>query len=190
MASLNIKNGLVLLALVVFTPALGIAQEAAHTLQDLQSSIRTSDIVRVEEFGGNRFQGKVESVSGTSLRIRIKGVSREFHEPEILLVRKQYRDSIRNGLLTGAAIGGAAGAIIGAVVSDAFCDGCGNFQAGGALAIGALGAGIGAGSGALGDWLRKGYKTVFSMPQTTNIRFNVSPLLSKTTRGVSVAFRF
>lgn len=190
MASLKIKNCAVLLALVVFTPVLGMAQEPAHTLQDLQSHLQINDIVRIEEFGGNHVQGKVEGVSGTALRIRIKGVSHEFHEPELLLVRKRYDDSIRNGVITGAAIGGAAGAIIGAVVSDAFCDGCGNNQGGGALAFGALGAGIGAGSGALGDWLRKGYTTVFSMPQTTGIRVNVSPLLSKTTKGVSVAFRF
>ena len=190
MASLKITNCLVLLALIVSTPALAMAQEPAHTLQDLQSSLRVNDTVRVEEFGGNHLQGKVESVSGSALRIRTKGLSRDFRETQILSVRKQYDDSIRNGLLTGAAIGGAAGAIIGAVVSDAFCDGCGNFQAGGALAIGALGAGIGAGSGALGDWLTKGYRTVFSMPQTTGIRFNVSPVLSRTTKGMSVAFRF
>jgi hypothetical protein len=178
----------ILFSMVVCVPALAFAQAPASTLQELQPRLQMNDTVRVEEIDGSRVQGKVESVSGSALRIRVKGESREFRQPEILSVKKQYNDPVKNGVILGAAIGGTAGAIIGVIVSDVFCDGCGNYKAGGALTVGVLGAGIGAGTGALSDWLRKGYKTEFSQSRTAG--FNVSPIFSKTAKGVSVAIRF
>jgi hypothetical protein len=186
----RVPCALALFVLLVFTPALATAQEPAHTLQDLQSDLYANDKVRLMHIDGTSVQGKVDSVSATVLKIRVKGIVREFPSQQILTVRKQYNDPIRNGLAIGAAIGGSAGAVIGAIVSDAFCDGCGTAQASGALVFGLLGAGIGAGSGALGDSLRKGYKTVFTMPRRAELRFNLSPVLSKKTKGVAVAFRF
>jgi hypothetical protein len=190
MTRLRITHGMILLSLMAFAPALARAQEPANTLQDLQPQLRINDTVRVEETDGKRVQGKVESVSGSALTIRVKGQSREFRQPQISSVQKQYDDPIGNGVITGAAVGGVAGAVIGVIVSDVFCDGCGNFKGGGALIVGALGAGIGAGSGALGDLLTKGYKTVFSKSRASDLRLDVSPIVSRTSKGVSVAIRF
>src|SRR5262245_23499575 len=187
---LRIPCSLALWALVVFTPSLARAQEPAHTLQDLQSGLHANDNIRLMHIDGTIVQGKLESVSATVLKLKVKGVIREYLAPQILTVRKQYNDPIRNGAAIGALIGGGAGAVIGAAISDAFCDGCGTAQAGGALVFGLLGAGIGAGSGALGDSLKRGYKTVYSMPRTANPRFNLSPVLSKNTKGVAVTLTF
>ena len=184
------QSMIVLLALIAFVPAVATAQEPAHSLQDLQSGLRIEDTVRVFGIDGNRIQGRVESVSGSALKVRANGVSREFREPQILEVRRRYSDSIANGLGWGAVIGGISGAVVGAVISDAFCDGCGNQQGAGALIFGALGAGIGAGSGALGDSLRKSYATVYTMPRTSQKRFDFSPILTRDKKAVSVAFRF
>jgi hypothetical protein len=181
---------MVLFALIVFIPAVARAQEPAHSLQDLQAGLRIDDTVRMVGVDGNRIQGKVESISGSALKVRVNGVSREFREPQILEVRRRYSDSIGNGLGWGAVIGGVSGAVLGAVISDAFCDGCGNQQGTGAVVFGALGAAIGAGSGALGDSLKRSYATVYTMPRTTEKRFNLSPILTRDKKAVSVAFRF
>ena len=181
---------MVLFALIVFIPAVVRAQEPAHSLQDLQSGLRIEDSVRVVGIDGNRIQGKVESVSGSALKVRVNGVSREFREPQILEIRRKYNDSIGNGLGWGAVIGGVSGAVLGAVISDAFCDGCGNRQGTGAVVFGSLGAVIGAGSGALGDSLRKSYATVYTMQRTTEKRFDFSPILTRDKKAVAVAFRF
>jgi len=190
MTHLRLMTLLVLSSSTVFAPALSSAQEPAHSLQELQSDLKTDDTVRVTETDGKSVQGKIERISDTSLKLKANGVSREFREPQIVSVRKQYRDSIRNGLIAGAVLGGIAGAVLGAVVSDAFCDGCGNNRGGGALAFAALGAGVGAGTGALGDWLKTSQRTVYTMPRTSGLRINISPIASKKTKSVAVAFRF
>jgi hypothetical protein len=181
---------MVLLSLAVLTPALARAQEPFHTLQGLQADIRKGETIRVEGTDGKKVQGTVVDISDSSLKLKIKGVSREFREPQIREVRKQYNDSIANGMRNGVIIGAIAGAVLGAAISDAFCDGCGNNQAGGAAIIGLFGAGIGAATGVVGDAMTKGYLTVFTGPKTAGNRFGVSPLLSKETKGMKLAFRF
>ena len=179
-----------LLSLLLFMPALAGAQEPSPTLQALQSSVHQGDTVRLYGADGNKIQGTIDTITNSSLKLKVKGVSREFQESQIQEIQLKYRDPVWNGVKWGVIIGGISGAVVGAIVSDAFCDGCGDAQAAGALAFGLLGAGIGAGTGATSDYLRKGYKPVYKAQRVAVEGFRVSPLLTKRTKGVSVAFRF
>lgn len=98
---MNKRTGFLMAALFTLTvlaPTLASANEPVHSLQELQTGLQINDTVRIVETSGNSFEGKVESLSGTSLKVRIKGVSREFREPQILMIRKRYRDPITNGV--------------------------------------------------------------------------------------------
>jgi len=183
-------SSLILFTLAMLMPALARAQEPIQTSQDLRADLRIGDTIRLEGIDGKKVRGTVEDISGESLKLKTRGLSREYRVPQIKEVRRKYNDPIGNGLLKGVIIGVVSGAVIGAVISDAFCDGCGNNQAGGAAAFGLLGAGIGAAGGALGDSMTKGYKTVFTAPKTTANRLGFSPLLSGEKKGVKLAFRF
>jgi len=142
----------------------------------------------VDTVDGNSVLGKVESISDSSLRLRIYGMSREFLEPQIREVTKVSKARVR-GAWIGAAIGGIAGALIGAGISDAFCDGCGNQQGQGAAVGGVIGGMYGAGIGFIGA-RKQSLKTVFEATQATPKRIRVSPKLSRETKGVVLAFRF
>jgi len=179
-----------LLSLLLFAPPLARAQEPAHTLQELQSRIDQGDTVRLDGADSEQIEGTVLSVTSSALKLKVNGVSREFQEPQIREIKAKYSDPIGNGLKWGAIIGGVSGAVVGAIISDAFCDGCGNAHGSGALAFGLLGTGIGVGVGGLGDYLKKGYTPVFQAQKVAGKGFGVSPLLSKKTKGVAVAFRF
>ena len=181
---------MVVFSLLLLAPALAVAQEPSPTLQALQSNVHQGEPVRLYGVDGSKIQGTIETISSSSLKLKVKGVSREFQESQIREIQVQYRDPIWNGVKWGVVIGGISGAVVGAIVSDAFCDGCGDSHASGALAFGLLGAGIGAGTGATSDYLRKGYTPVFKGQKVAEKGFNVSPIVSKSTKGVAVAFRF
>ena len=179
-----------LFSVLLVLPALAYAQEPAQTFQGLQSSIHPGDIVRLHGTDGNTVKGTVESLTSSSLKLKVNSASREFREPQAREIQVRYNDSVKNGLTIGAVIGGISGAVIGAIVSDAFCDGCGNAQASGALAFGLLGTGIGAGTGGLSDYLKKGYKPVFKAQKVAGNGFSVSPVVSQNRKAVALAFRF
>jgi hypothetical protein len=180
----------VVLSLALFAPALAGAQEPATNLKDLQSSLDAGNTVRLIEPDGTRVQGHVIDVTSSALKLKVKGVSREFQEPQIREINLKYHDPVWNGVSWGLVIGGTSGAVIGAIASGAFCDGCANGVAKSVVAFGLMGAGIGAGTGGLSDFLRNGYIPVYKAPKTVDKEFGVSPLLSKKTKGVAVAFRF
>src|SRR5262245_27330474 len=98
MKNLRVQCALALFALIVLTPSLARAQEPAHTLQELQSNLHANDNVRLMHVDGTIIQGKLESVSETALKLKVKGVVREYRAPQIVTIRTQYNDPIRNGV--------------------------------------------------------------------------------------------
>lgn len=180
----------VLLLLRAVAPSVALAQEPAHSLQDLQSRVHIGETIRIFDPGGNRIQGSLESISDSSLRIRVGRVVREFRQPEIREVHRQFRDPITNGTVKGAVIGAIAGGAAGLLIATGeACESSSCVMQGTAIA-GGLGAGLGAVSGALGDSLRKSYATIFAQSRAAGMRLGVSPILSVDTKGVRVAVRF
>jgi preprotein translocase subunit YajC len=108
-------SSMIVFALVLFMPALVRAQEPAQNFQSLQTSLAVGDTIRVSGTDGKTVQGELESASGSSLRLKVHGVSREFREPQVREVRVKYTDSVWDGLGKGALIGLAAGAVLGAL---------------------------------------------------------------------------
>jgi hypothetical protein len=179
-----------LLLLLVLAPRLVFAQEPAHSLQELQSRVRIGDTIRIFDIAGKQTQGKFDGLAGSSLRIQVKGITREFREPLIRQIDLKYADPLSDGLRKGAIIGAAAGIVFGFVVVAA--EGCesSSCRMGAGAVSGAIGAGVGAASGALSDSIKQRYTTVFSPPRTTANRWGISPVLSWEWQGVKIAIHF
>jgi hypothetical protein len=177
------------LLILVLAPGAALAQEPAHSLKELESRVHIGDTVRIVDSAGQKTQGKFESISESSLRIRVEGSVREFREPAIREVQREFRDPIGNGAFKGALIGGGAGLAAGVVIAtgEACESGACAMQA--VALAGAMGAGIGAASGALVDSLKHSYATIFTGP-TLNRGWSVSPILSRDSKGVRVTVRF
>ena len=179
-----------LFLLLAFAPRVVFAQEPGHSLQELQSRVRIGDTIRIVDPAGKQTQGKFEGLANSSLRIQVNGITREFREPLIREIHLKYRDPISDGLRKGAVIGAVAGVAFGLVAVAS--EGCESARCTTEAAVvwGAIGAGIGAASGALGDSMKHRYATIFSAPRTTANPWGISPVLSRETKAVKIAFRF
>ena len=179
-----------LLILLALAPRFLFAQEPAHSLQELQSRVRIGDTIRIVDAAGKQVPGRFDGLAGSSLRIQVKGIAREFSEPLIHEIDLKCEDPISNGLRNGAIIGAAAGIALGLVgVASEGCESSSCTMGAGA-AWGAIGAGIGTASGALVDSMKHRYATIFSAPRTTTNRWNIAPVFSRERREVKIALRF
>ena len=179
-----------LLLLLTLAPRLALAQEPAHSLQDLPSRLRTGHTIRIVDTEGKKTEGKLDGLTDSSLQIKVDGEMREFRGTSLREIDLKYRDPVSNGIILGAIIGVAAGAVFG--ISGVSPEGCESSKCKlGATALwGAIGGGIGAATGALGDSMKQGYLRVFSAPGTTVNRWCVSPILSRETKGMKITLRF
>jgi hypothetical protein len=152
--------------------------------------LHIGDTIRVADSEGNTTQGKFDGLTDSSLQLKVDGRTQEFVGTSLREIQLQYRDPISNGLLVGAIVGVAAGAVVG--LSGVAPEGCESSQCSlEATALwGAIGGGIGAGSGALVDSMRKGYLRIFSASETSDNRWGISPILSRKTKGMRISFRF
>jgi hypothetical protein len=179
-----------LLLLVALAPRLALAQEPAHSLQDLQPRLSIGDTIRVADFEGKTTEGKFDGLTDSSLQLKVEGKTREFPGTSLREIELKYRDPISNGLLAGAIVGVAAGAVFG--LSGVAPEGCESSQCRLETTAlwGAIGGGIGAASGALVDSKRKGYLKIFSAPETSGNRWGISPILLRETKGMKISLRF
>jgi hypothetical protein len=131
-------------------------------------------------------KGKVEQLSGTSLGLKASGRRMDFAEADIVEIQQQRGDSLANGALIGALTVGAPVAVLGAITYEPHAICC----SGGDVALIAAGfAGVGAGAGALVDWLHKPKQTVYRARNQT-ARFQVAPVIASSRKGVQFAIRF
>src|SRR5262245_62097782 len=84
--------------------------------QDLSPRLKTADEVTVTFGDGHAERGIVESVSASSLTLRVDQLRRALDLETIQTIHKRG-DSIRNGLLIGMGVGIAAGAVFGTYVN-------------------------------------------------------------------------
>ena len=112
------------------------------------SSVPTGSKLSVKLKNGNKVDGKISSVSDTTVTLMVKNTSTELKRDDIRTVHLVGGKSAKKGALIGLGVGAGTGALVGGVI-DASGD---NFPLakGVTTAIGTiLGAGLGALSGAL-----------------------------------------
>ena len=158
--------------------------DAQESFGDLQSALRAGDVISVTDDGGRQTRGTVTSV-GTSLRVAVDGVDREFLPQQVREIRRRG-DSLRNGLIIGLISGGAAGAVMGWGVGAIF-EAEGSDPAEPFLALLAVGLGAGAGIG-VGLDAAITSSTVVYRRQTRTV--SVVPMIGPHRRGVRIGVAF
>ena len=171
----------VALGLLIASSGVAAAQGA---FADLQTLLTAGDAVSVEGDAGARVRGRVENV-GTTLRISVDGVAREFAPQQVREVRRRG-DSLKNGVTIGLLAGGVAGAVFGGVVGPLF-EAEGSEPAGPVIAFLALGLSPGAGIGAGLDAAVTG-STVVYRRQTRSV--SIAPLVTPRAQGIRVGLAF
>jgi len=157
---------------------------AQDSFAALQAKLKAGDLVIITDDGGTQTRGTFERV-GTSIRLSVDGVAREWAPQQIREIRRRG-DSLKNGVIIGLVAGGAAGAVLGWGVGTIF-EAEGSDPVGPVLGLLALGLGAGAGIGAGLDAAITGNTVVYRRSPRT---VSVAPILSPRARGVRLAVAF
>ena len=176
----------ILLTLFILTfPVPAIAQDTSFSELRDSGEIQKGQTIYVTDGTGERVKGAVQDLSRTSLTVITgRNQSRTFQPSNV--ARIQRSDSVANGLLIGLA-GGVAGAFIArnsiCDLPDSECEVIVNAVVGLPIVIG------GGVIGAVTDMLIK--KTIFTGSSwSRSARIGVSPLVSRSRRGVSMVLAF
>ena len=157
------------------------AQQAA-SFEQLQVLAKPGDRIFITDSTGAKTEGKIESLTGLSIRVIHKGISRELLQSDVSEIRKWRSDSLGNGAGIGLGIGLSIGAL--SLLGMGECD-CPGEKAAMIGYLGAIGAGIGVGI----DALIPHKATIFSNG-TTARKLQLKPILSRTSKGASLSLRF
>ena len=182
------------LALVLTTvvAAPTAAQTAASSFADLQGRVKADQTVYVQtaevaDEYGRGINGKVLELSGSTLRLLVKGQLRELSERDVLVVSERHT-STGKGALIGVAVGGGLG--LWGVAA-----GCGNLRDPETCAWAQLGLMFGAGAGAgLGAGIGHSIeheRVLFLAPDLRHTRtFTMTPFFGQSRNGLAATVRF
>ena len=136
---------------IVLTAALllcSIPLQGQSTMSDWSklSSVETGAKLAVKLKNGKTVDGRFNSISDSSLTLKVKGSNQELKRDDIQTIHLVTRKSATKATLIGAGVGAGAGALVGAAGSDSEFDKLDQAVTAG-LTI------IGAGVGALGGYL-------------------------------------
>ncbi len=140
--------------------------------------VRPGDKVTVTPTTGAPFSGRIASLSGSRLTLRVGKELRELQELDVATVRHRRPDSLKNGAAWGLGIGAAAGMLT-----------CGRCHVGPGLMVAGIYGGIGAGIGVGIDALIEGRLVVYQRRDSTR-RVTVTPQLARSHKGVNVSISF
>jgi hypothetical protein len=175
-----------MLAFLMLLPQPAAAQEA-RSFEQLQVLVKPGDKIFVTDATGNVTEGRVTGLSKSALSLTSKSSTRDWTESEVFKIRQWRPDSLKNGALIGAGAGLGFGAIGAAIFCGEFRSGCAAEAAAFLAFYGGIGAGIGVGI----DALIPSKKTVYLGGKEISLnRIKVKPLVSKSSKGVAVAFSF
>jgi hypothetical protein len=188
------------LALLLLSPGPAGAQAVTTSFHDLQDLVKPGDSLDVIDMTGKKIKGRLGDLSGSSLELLVRKTGpdgREIFEPQARLFEKDVqqirlvrRDSIWNGTLIGFAPGAAIGMFI--LFVGAGCD-CYTIESRAPIALstmlfaGGIGALIG---GTVDASIVKRTTVYFRLPESRTGSVQVSPMFSKSGRGVKFAVRF
>lgn len=134
--------------LLIGSPSLAHAQGIASSFEELRLLVRPGDTVVIHDSSGGDTRGRIGALSVSTLVLKGRSDTREFHETDVRTISARHADPLSNGALWGLGIGAA----IGGLTIGTLCDGdsdCGGASALVALVYGGLGAGVGVGVDAL-----------------------------------------
>jgi hypothetical protein len=177
------------LVLSLMTTIPAWAQTTPSTFTELQSrtSFKKGETIEITDENGNPLKARIAALTAQTLTISVKGQKRDLAESQVLQIRRDKPDSLKNGMILGMAVGFAATFV-------ASSSGCTNDPECSAAVFGALvGPFIGGGLaiGALLDSSIHAKETVFSRrPAEKHVSLQAAPLLGKQTKGMKLAFRF
>jgi hypothetical protein len=174
--------------LILLLPAPSGAQPVTDTFEQLGSVMRTGDRIFVTDQAGRITEGTLAGLTASSLALLVNGSQRQWGQSEVLEVRRP--DALSNGMQIGAWIGlgmGLAGALaLGPLFdNERSDDGLRAF-----LVMGTLGTGIGVVAGAGIDAALNGRILLFRRPSPSVGSLHLQPVISRSARGLRVAWRF
>jgi len=160
----------------------------ARSLADLQSLVKPGQVIHVHDWNGDTTQGTVRDVTDAALNIDTTGADRAprtFASAPLSAYWK--RDSLKNGVAIGAASGVVAAVALTVAACQSYCEYGESYAF---LGIGLLTIPSGMAIGALVDraFERDELHIDFQRPATKQV--NVAPVITSTTRGAMLVFRF
>jgi hypothetical protein len=162
------------------SPAEAAGQEA---FRDVQQTLRHGDRIRVDDRSGAVVEGRVEGMSGSSIRVLRKDHVIELPEEQIGRIRRMRREP--DGVLIGLGIGAAVGlSYVGLQCSGSSESGdC--RRAGSAILVGPS-----AVAGALIDRAIRRFDTIFDRNVPSRPHVSVVPITTGHRRGVAVTLAY
>jgi len=171
--------------ILVLGGTLTLAQETVSSFDELEKELSIGESVRVIDGSGSVIEGKIADISPDSLTL--KNRKAKLPADSIQVLQKRHRDPWWNGFL----IGGGAGALGGLLLSKTQCRNDSECSAIATAAFVPAGMAIGMATGALIDRAVTKYDTVYtSNKMSTEHKFQVSPVISRKQKGISVSFAF
>jgi hypothetical protein len=170
------------------TVTLGESSGVSYSFEDLRAQVSPGVRVRVTDTTGNVTTGTVEDVSPSSLALLVNGVRRDLPETLVSQIERRHGNWAGRGALIGAGAGLGAGLAFVAIASECNQDPeCTGTMMAAVLFSGAVGTAAGT---AIGWSIRKSEILFLApvVPQTA--RLTVSPIASKTRRGVALSLSF
>jgi hypothetical protein len=160
-----------------------IYQQVALSFEDLHEVLKTGETVVVTDDAGQKTQGKVAEVTGSSLEVLLASGKRTFAERAITEIRTA--DRLGNGVAKGLGLGvglGYLGALGVAFATDS----------GGVVVLTWLGASVGGAliGAKIDASIVRGPVVYASRRSTQGARLRLAPLLSKSGQGVLVSVGF
>jgi hypothetical protein len=160
------------------------AAQEASTTSDPTSAVHTGQTVWVTTADGRQLHGRIESVSVTGISVDTGQGVTPVRWTETRLI--EAPDSVVDGVVKGALIGGLSGGVPAAVFMGSYgecpCSTSGSIV----LRYAALGAGICAAIGAMGDSSRIGRRQLYKTSATVSI----APVVFPGRLAVSAAVRW
>jgi hypothetical protein len=176
-----------LLAIVLLLPLPVLAQQPAQSFDQLGLLIQAGDKMTVTDTWGHDVTGRLARLDATTLSMAIEADTRTFDASQVRRIQKRTSDSVLNGAVMGAVIGGVATVLLTAI-------GCGNQDCDASsdsyVLVGLIGAGAGAGLGALFDAMVQGKRTVYDAPTKSSAAVSLVPVIGRARQGVLLNVRF
>jgi hypothetical protein len=175
--------------ILALAPVVAAAQEPVTSFDLLSARLTVGQTIWVTDASGREFKGKLRALSSTFIVLDADGARQDFPAARVGRIDKPQRDSLRNGVLWGALVGFVGGAASCALNPECVGDESGAHVT---VVLGLLGAGAGAGIGAVIDARIKGARLVVYRGAGAHVsaRLSLAPIVTRRTKGVRLSFSF
>ena len=170
---------------LVLAPAMvsaSLAEAQSVSFDRLALLVNQGDRIMVTDIAGRELRGRIVDLSPSTLSLQTDGLRHDLNGGDISAIRRRERDSLKDGAVLGF-LSGAAIAVGFLVQTEA------RNNSGLVLSFASLAGAAGTAIGVCLDGLHEGSQVIYSAGGS-NRRLAVSPLLSRSRRGLSVSLGF